>query len=317
MKRAWLVLALLLAGMISTSTSARAEEQPVKVTVGVFLNHISGIDLKNGQFVVDFYIWFRWEGDTLKPIDTFELANGRVTSKSGFVKKKLGRENYSLCRVVATMNNVWDLRRWPLDSHYLSLAIEDGEMDERYLVYVRDTDNTGISPSIELPGWVFDKFTADVEHHVYHTNYGDISLPSNTESTYSRYIFTTKVIRPGYGRFLKVFFGLFISVMISWCSFFVRPKESSPRVSLGVGATFAAAAVTVAINNTLPDTNAVTLADKLMMLTLGIIVAAVIETITALTLFAHGHEEAQKKLDRICSFVFPSVYIAILIAIVV
>ena len=66
MKRALLVLALLLACMTSMSASVRADEQ-VKVTVGVFLNHISGIDLKNGQFVVDFYIWFRWEGDALKP----------------------------------------------------------------------------------------------------------------------------------------------------------------------------------------------------------------------------------------------------------
>src|SRR5262249_55733124 len=153
---------------------------------------------------------------------------------------------------------------------------------------------------------------AEVLRHLYHTNYGDTSLPTNRESAYSRYIFSIDVARPGYGRFLKVFFGLFISVLISWCGFFVRPKESSPRVSLGVGTTFAAAAVTVAINNSLPDTNAVTLADKLIMLTLGIIVAAVAETITALTLVAHGKEAIQRRLDRACSFLFPAAYLTLL-----
>ena len=105
-------------------------------------------------------------------------------------------------------------------------------------------------------------------------------------------------------------------IVISWCGFFVRPKESSPRVSLGVGATFAAAAVTVAINSTLPDTNAVMMADKLVMLTLGIIVASVAESITALWLFAREREKAQKVLDKICQFVFPAFYLVMLLAII-
>ena len=167
-----------------------------------------------------------------------------------------------------------------------------------------------------MPGWVVARSRAEVMRQVYHTNYGDTSLPSNKESAYSRYLFSVDVARPGYGRFLKVFFGLFISVLISWCAFYVRPKESSPRVSLGMGATFAAAAVTVAINNSLPDTNAVTMADKLIMLTLAIIVASVAVTIAALTLFAHGKEGIQKQLDFYCSILFPAVYLATLYFIV-
>lgn len=96
----------------------------------------------------------------------------------------------------------------------------------------------------------------------------------------------------------------------------MRPKESGPRVSLGIGATFAAAAVTLAINNSLPDSNTVTLADKLMMLTLGSIVASVIVTITALTLFARGRERAQRLLDRACSILFPLGYVLLLLVIV-
>ena len=82
------------------------------------------------------------------------------------------------------------------------------------------------------------------------------------------------------------------------------------------GATFASAAVTVAITSSLPDTNSVTLADKLIMLTLGIILSSVIETIVALTLFSRGKEELQKRLDRIASIAFPLAYVAALVAIV-
>jgi hypothetical protein len=315
---ATIALLLLLPASLASAEGSTPPAPPGqhKVVVGTFVNHVYGVDIKNSQFTVDFYVWFRWEGEGLKPIETFELANGRITSKSGLVKKQLGTQSYAACRVVATMTKFWDLRRFPLDGHTLALEIEDSEHDDRTMVYVGDTDNTGISPNLQVPGWVVARSAAEVVRHIYRTNYGDTSLPSNSESAYSRYVSTVDVVRPGYGRFLKVFFGLFISVLISWCAFYVRPKESSPRVSLGVGATFAAAAVTVAINNSLPDTNAVTMADKLIMLTLGIIVASVAATIASLTLFAHGKEIAQRRLDRACAVLFPAVYLAVLALIV-
>ena len=46
---------------------------------------------------------------------TFELANGRITSKAGLVKKKLGNLNYASVRVVATITKFWEMKRFPLD----------------------------------------------------------------------------------------------------------------------------------------------------------------------------------------------------------
>jgi hypothetical protein len=316
MKLTTTVLAVVLACGIAHADEA-IPAAPTKVTIGVFVNHIYGIDIKNGAFNVDFYVWFRWEGNAeLKPIDSFELANGRITSKTGISKRTYGTQSYVSCRVLATINKFWDLRRFPLDDHTLQLELEDSEQDTRTMVFEGDVENSTTSPDLQVPGWVISGDRAQVVTHTYRTNYGDISLPHGRQASYSRYIFGIDVQRPGYGRFLKVFFGLFISVLISWCGFHVRPKESSPRVSLGVGATFAAAAVTVAINNSLPDTNAVTMADKLIMLTLGIIVASVAETITALALVAHGKEDVQKRLDRFCAIAFPVFYVAMLVIII-
>ena len=300
----------------SALSDAPPPAAPRTVVVGTFVNHVYGIDIKNSQYTVDFYIWFRWEGDELKPLDSFEVAGGRITSKTGIEKKKLGAQNYTSARIIATVTKFWDLKRYPLDGHTLTLEIEDAEHDTRTMVYEGDHDNIGVSPDLQVPGWVVKTTSADVEQHLYRTNYGDTSFPTNTESKYARYRFSIEVARPGYGRFLKVFFGLFISVLVSWCAFWVRPKESSPRVSLGIGATFAASAVTVSINNSLPDTNAVTMADKLIMLTLGIIVLSLAETIVALTLFAGNKEPTQQRLDRVCRWLFPVVYIAVLTVIV-
>jgi hypothetical protein len=314
-----------LAAVAALATPARAADPdpapaaaPRKLTIGVYVNHISGVDIKNSKFEVDFYVWFRWEGaDDLKPLDTFELANGRVTSKTGVSKHTYGTQNYVSCRVLATITKFWDLRRFPLDDHTLELQIEDSDMDTRVAVFDADVDNANTSPDLHVPGWTVTAHRSRVITQTYSTNYGDVSLPQGRPATYSRYIFSIDVERPGYGRFLRVFFGLFISVLVAFTSFHVRPKESSPRVSLGVGATFAAAAVTVAINNSLPDTNAITMADKLIMLTLAMIVATVAETITVLALFARGKEDLQKRIDKICAIAFPAVYVLLLVVIVV
>jgi hypothetical protein len=282
---------------------------PRVVTVGVYVSSIYGIDLKNGTFTVDFYLWFRWRGDDLKPLDSFEVVDGRVLSKSGIQRKRLGDESYANCRVTATITRPWDVRRFPIDDHVLRIEIEDSDEEAHAVVYRADAANQGINPELQVPGWKLGAHDGGVTLHSYHTNYGDTSLPVDNESTYARYVYSIAVARPGYGRFLKIFFGLFIAVLISWCAFFVRPKESSPRVSLGIGATFAAAAVTLTVNNALPDSNAITLADEVMMLTLGSIVASVAVTITSLALFAHGHEKAQKRVDRVASIVFPVGYV--------
>ena len=179
-------LLLFVAEAKSACADVTPDAAPRKVVVGTYVNHVSGIDVKNSQFTVDFYIWFRWEGDDLKPIESFEVAGGRIVSKTGIQRKKLGAQNYISARVIATITKFWDLKRFPLDGHTLTLEIEDAELDTRTMVYEQDRENVGISPDLQVPGWIPKRSSADVERHVYRTNYGDTSLPTNSESTYAR-----------------------------------------------------------------------------------------------------------------------------------
>src|SRR5258708_6172465 len=113
-----------------------AESGSVRVEVGTYVNQILALDLKGNQFNVDFYVWFRWKGD-LKVFDTFELANGRVLSKTGIVKKDLpGGVHYASARLLANITKFWDLRRYPLDDHSLRLEIERNQNEENLLLYV-------------------------------------------------------------------------------------------------------------------------------------------------------------------------------------
>jgi hypothetical protein len=294
--------------------SAPAEKGPVRVEVGTYVNQILALDLKGNQFSVDFYIWFRWKGD-LKPFDTLDLANGRITSRTGVVKKDLdGGVHYASARILATITKFWDLRRYPLDDHTLTIEIEDNENEDNLLVYVPDTLNSNASPAVHVPGWIITGTSASVTSHKYATNYGDTSVPTGNASSYSRFVSAVQIVRPGMvGRFFKVFFTLFVATIISWLAFWVRPKDAGPRVSLCVGSVFAAAAATFAINTMLPDTNATTMSDRVIVASLSLILAAALETMVAMNLGYAGKENMQRVLDRVSAWVFPLAYVALLV----
>jgi hypothetical protein len=297
---------------------AAADKGPIRVEVGTYVNQILALDLKGNQFTADFYVWFRWKGDA-KAFDTFDLANGRITSRTGIVKKDLdGGVHYASARILATITKFWDLRRYPLDDHQLTIEIEDNENEDNLLVYVPDKTNSSASPTVEVPGWRVAGTSVSVTSHKYATNYGDTSVPTGNASSYSRFVSAVVIKRPGHvGRFFKVFFTLFIATIISWLAFWVRAKETGPRISLCVGSLFAAAAATFAINNMLPDTNSTTMSDRLVVVSLSFIFIATLQTIVAINLGYTGKENALRQLDRVCSWLFPLLYVVLLLTYVI
>ncbi|MDH4443834.1 MAG: hypothetical protein QE267_01750 [Akkermansiaceae bacterium] len=309
---AWLAV-LMWALCASPAAAEETASQPTPIYTGIYINQISGIDFKANQFNADFWIWFRWKGEGPAPLDTFEIIGGHVTSKSSVIRKKLddGFE-YESARVTATIAKPWDLRMFPFDNHDLAISIEDTEQESDKAVFVADHQNQGVDPDVVVSGWHVAGHDHKLVDHVYNSNYGDTSLATGTKSHYSRYSFIVKLARGGSGRFFKFFFGLFVATLVAWCAAFIRPKDSSPRVSVSVGALFAASAVTVSINSQLPDTGAITLADRMIFISLGMILLSLFGTVSALTLHYMDKEQAHRRLDQTSLTLFPLLYVALL-----
>jgi hypothetical protein len=67
----------------------------------------------------------------------------------------------------------------------------------------------------------------------------------------------------------------------------------------------------------LPDTNATTMSDRLIVVSLSFIFAATLQTIVAINLNYAGKENALRQLDRACSWLFPLLYVVILLTYVI
>src|SRR4051812_6859245 len=68
-------LVLLIALVVFPLSALAAEPgpaKPVEVTVGIYLNQVRELSIRDSQFVVDFWLWFRWKkGANVDPLATF------------------------------------------------------------------------------------------------------------------------------------------------------------------------------------------------------------------------------------------------------
>ena len=289
------IAALAMMVLLALPGSAQDAQAPVKVQVGAYLLRISNVSQKDGTFNADLWLWFRWKGDA-KPYESFEIANGQINSRSEAVVSQDDGFNYTSVRVQATIFHDYDVRRFPLDNHVLTIEIEDENLDSSALEYVPD-EGIALDPGLRVPGWSVALRTPAVEQHVYPTNYG-LRSSGSKQSTYSRFVVPVSLERTSYAALLKEFWIAALSVLLGLLAFRVKATDLDARFGLGVGSIFAASANAFVISDNLPKTAAVTMAEQINFLAIGTIFLSVFISIASLRLCYQGREEASERLDR-------------------
>ena len=229
------VFVTILVGFPLSALAAEPEPaQPVVVTAGIYLNQVRELSLRDSQFVADFWIWFRWKkGAIVDPLATFEIVGGDIESKANESREDLpgGEWSYATARVVARVVQVFDISEFPQDRHRLVIAIEDGQHEDNEVVFAADSANSRLDPNVHVPGFQAANFETVIVKHAYKTNYGDVTLPSDSESTFSRFEFALNVERPGFGYTLKLVWGMWLSALVR-CSPFLSSRSTSIRGSV-------------------------------------------------------------------------------------
>ena len=289
-------------------TSAGAAE-PAQVIVGSYINKIQDLNFKENKYALDFFIWFRWKAEgalaDYKPLESFEIINGKIESKGSIVEKKLGEMNYASARISATMAETWDLARFPFDTHAMQVNIEDSALSQRDLVFVADTANSKFGDEIDLAGWTESDFGVRILSKIYHTNYGDTSLPTDARSEYSRFIVSMDIHRESYGSAIKLLSTVLLATAVAFVAFMVKPSDLDARFGMGVGALFAVAASAFIASSSVPDSGVMTVADKVHMIALAFIFISLLMSSLCLKLEVTGLEERAFRIDHWCLVVFP------------
>jgi len=298
---------------------------PQEVKIGIYVDRIAALSMKDSSWTVDFYIWFTWTndkwnakdgtGDDLRPGEAFQVVGGQIQTKELVEEKDLkSGEHYAMYRVIATITKAFNTSRFPRDDHLLTIHIEDTKRPFYELRYVADTMNSSVSSRVNVTGYEsynkayddcvkkydnqnnlcvekyynIDDKKAVVKLHSYKTTRGDADLPKDYMDTYSQFIYGIWIKRPSWGLHIKMFLTLFAAVLIPMFGFFTNPNH---RLGVVVGSFFASVASTYITSAVVPDAGIATLADVISGIGIVTIAIIMIQTIIAQYFFEKTKEE--------------------------
>lgn len=203
------------------------------------------------------------------------------------------------------LKSFFDLTKFPFDEQTLSVAIESFAWDENDVKLKLDNQKIGFSSSLDLPEWEI----GDLETRINQT------LEVRSKVPFSKFLMQIKLIRkPGFYLW-KVIIPLIILVIISWSVFWMAEESLADRISFSLTGILTVVAYQFLISENLPNISYLTLIDAILSLSFLAIALTVAENIIVNWLNMENLKFMAVKVDRICQFAFPTVYIFFLFAI--
>jgi hypothetical protein len=283
---------------------------PTEVRVGMYVDRIIDLSVKEGSWTVDFYLWFRWQGDSVKPSETFQVIDGSIESKDLEVEHSQGEEHYELHRVTAKITKPFDVARFPCDDHQLLINIENPKYLRHQLKFIADKENSSVSSRVKVSAYEIYGTEILEKPHSYKTTRGDPRLAPGTKSTYSQCRLAIGLKRATWGYYFKMFQSLYVAVLIAMLAMFVKPTNVDPRFGLGVGGLFAAVANSYITSSLIPDTGVMTVADIVNGIGITTVLLTVIQSTVSLYIFERlGAEALSRRLDHLSFAIFAAGYV--------
>lgn len=280
-----LILALiLLAGIACAAEEAR---------IGVYVINAGNFNPQSGSYLADFYLSYACSSNCTP---NFEFSNGRAVSTDVIID----RPNEKFYRIQAALQDPVDFRRFPFDAHNLTIEIEDKTSTTKDLVYIVDSNQSGMDPSIGIIGWNVKGWNASVEDH-YYQPYGE---------TYSTYRFTINIEREILSSLLKIFVPVFFIMLLNFFAHFLGPQDITTRITLHSSLLIAAVMFHVAVGNQLPSIGYLTVADKFMFVAYLPIALSLLSAIAILELKERKRVALMNTIDEKSGIVSLTLWLA-------
>lgn len=278
-----------------------------RVAVGLYLERITEVSIRDSRFRALVDIWFSWEGEGFDPTEHLVVVDGTVESIKLLEQVSEGGRSYRRYQAGIAIAKTFHIHHFPLDRHLLLIGLEDGDASRDELLYVPDLPNSAVSSRAAVHGYRIGPLRAVEKPHSYKTSQGRPGVAAGQRATFSQARFGLVISRDGWGSFVKMFHALFVAVAIALIPCFIRPTDLDPRFGLGVGALFAAVANSYLVGTLVPDTGEFALADWVNLLGIVTILLTIVESTVSLHLFDHcGERDLSLALDR-TSFVVVAV----------
>lgn len=290
---------------------------PRPVYVGIYLNDVPELDLDTNRYLVDFYLWFRWQGDDIDPSSTFEFMNAveswdqlhapvYTDDDGNALAEDLGDGwRYQVFHVQGKFGHPFDVRAYPFDSQEIVIALEDTDAVVEDMTYVADDGTLTLPPTLAIPGWDLGEVRAEVIEQDYPTNFGDTRRPIG-EDRYSRFRYSLRVARPVVGYAATTILPIAIVMLITMVMFLIHPKYFEGKLGLGITSLISAVALQLTTAGDLPSTGYLVLLDHIYNLSYLVIFLSLLASVVSVRAFDAGEEVRAARIDRtmlVCSLI--------------
>lgn len=272
--------ALLICTLCLPLAAAETTPGPSVVKVGVWINDIEKVDTPTQTFTIDFYLWFKYTD--VKP--EIEFLRGTPTMNL-ITQEERATENYLEYRVRGVYTEALDFRDFPLDEHFLSVALEDKNNDITRLVFEPDTEESGIDPELKIAGWDLKGFQIYESRHEY------------SDEGYSQLVFGLTIFRSKVSAVFKNFFPIIVITLISLLTFAISIKNFGQRVSICVTTLMSAVAYHLAALSGLPALGYLTLFDRIMLVIYTLFLYNLLVSVQGMRLVESGKVEAAERFE--------------------
>jgi hypothetical protein len=291
-----------------------ASDHARRLTVGLYVERITEVSIRDSRFRARLDVWFNWQGEAFDPAAHLVLVDGIIESCTMQEETDEGDQHYRRYTLEVEIAKTFHIHHFPLDRHLLVIAFENGSTPRENLLFEPDRLNSAVSSRTAVHGYSIGPLESLEKPHSYKTSRGRPGQASGERSTFSQARFGIVISRDSWGPFVKMFHALFVAVAIALLPCFIRPTDLDPRFGLGVGALFAAVANSYLIAALVPDTGEFSLADMVNLLGIVTILITLVESTVSLYLYDHrGERELSRSLDR-TSFIVVSVGFAAAVA---
>ena len=269
------ILALVLAIAISAVApgTARADDAPETVKVGLFITNLFDVDFARQDVEAQFWVWFNHTNADFDPAKDVELVNARSVETMNASRSDTAATGYwDQVKYSAVLNESWNVSNYPFDRQKIKIILESTQADARKLRFEPDIEGTKLRRDLKLAGWKIEGMTISAANEFYETAYGDPTMSSVGPSIYPRVTVEIDVKRNGWRLLLSTFIGFGLAIALAGIvltsSAFRHSSEVidiGAQLAVGTGALFSTIGSGYILQSGLPPTTEFSLADAFQL----------------------------------------------------
>ena len=294
---------------IRTYVRPNANDQPIKVTVGIRMIDLMEINDIKQTLTGDFAVVLSWVDPRLSQLEGCEVSiddiwspglvflnSGRkFTSRPKIVDVGPGGQVTYLQRYSGTFATYHILSDFPFDKQTFRISLLSFEWPEKDVQLVVDEKVTGQRKRLNISDWTIKGVEATIDRR----------YNPGSERFNSRYDFDISAERIKAYYLWKIILPLCLIVAMSWCVFWINPAQYGPQIGLSATSMLTLIAFIFATTNMVLKLGYLTLLDRFIVGSTILVFLALVESLTTIYLVSQEKKEIAMRIDRVSRLLFP------------